>query len=299
MKHHRSRWATGWWLLRRALVRTYQQNCLGIAKGAAYSGLLALFPVITATATILVQMKAAEVSRILSRYIFRVVPHGTEELIRDRFVVSGEKPLWVLIAASLIAVHAASGVMLSLMEGFNGAYHLRNTRSFLKERAVAAQLVFAAALPLLGASLLVLFGGRTEEQILGWLSGTVAGEELSRGLLFAGRVARLMVATGSTVLITVLLYRIGPDRKQKWRDLWRGAVLATALWWAATSVFGWYVTNVANYNVLYGGVGAVIALCVWMYVVAVIAMIGCCFNAEREHWHRTVRHGTPPLKLGL
>jgi len=287
MRHHRSRWVTGLWLLRRALVRAYTQNCLGIAKGAAYSGLLALFPVITVTATILVQVQADQVSRILSRYLFRVVPPGTQELVRDRFVVAGEKPFWLLLLAALVALYAASGVMLSLMEGFNGAYHLTNTRSFLKQHLVAAELVFAAALPLLGASLLVLFGARTERRILEWLSGTPAGEQLSQGLLFAGSVARLAVATCSTVLITVLLYHIGPERKQKWGEVWRGAVLATALWWAATSVFAWYVRNVANYNVLYGSVGAVIALCVWMYVVAVIAMVGCCFNAEREHWHRT------------
>ncbi len=45
---------------------------------------------------------------------------------------------------------------------------------------------------------------------------------------------------------------------------------------------GWYVRNVAHYNVMYGSVGVVIALLVWMYRIAVIAMIGCEFNAEYE-----------------
>jgi membrane protein len=50
----------------------------------------------------------------------------------------------------------------------------------------------------------------------------------------------------------------------------------------ATAAFAWYVTNLANYNVMYGSVGAVIALLVWMYVLAVVALIGCEVNAERE-----------------
>jgi membrane protein len=49
-----------------------------------------------------------------------------------------------------------------------------------------------------------------------------------------------------------------------------------------TSGFGWYVRNIAKYNVMYGSVGAGIALLVWMYLLAAIALIGCEFNAEYE-----------------
>ena len=61
-----------------------------------------------------------------------------------------------------------------------------------------------------------------------------------------------------------------------------GAALATLLWLLATVAFAWYVRHVANYNVLYGGVGAGLALLVWMYVLAVINLFGCEFNAARE-----------------
>jgi membrane protein len=61
-----------------------------------------------------------------------------------------------------------------------------------------------------------------------------------------------------------------------------GAMLATFLWLLATAAFAWYVRHVANYNVLYGSVGAGLALLVWMYVLAVINLFGCEFNAARE-----------------
>ena len=51
---------------------------------------------------------------------------------------------------------------------------------------------------------------------------------------------------------------------------------------AATTGFAWYARSVAHYNVMYGSIGAGIALLVWMYVMAVIALIGCEFNAELE-----------------
>jgi membrane protein len=58
--------------------------------------------------------------------------------------------------------------------------------------------------------------------------------------------------------------------------------VAIALWWITTAAFGWYVRNIANYNVLYGSIGAVVALLVWMYLLSIIALLGCEYNAERE-----------------
>ena len=71
-------------------------------------------------------------------------------------------------------------------------------------------------------------------------------------------------------------------RRQRWTGVWRGAVLATGLWLGATTGFGWYVRNLANYNVLYGSVATSIALLVWMYLMSLIALLGCEFNAEYE-----------------
>jgi membrane protein len=47
-------------------------------------------------------------------------------------------------------------------------------------------------------------------------------------------------------------------------------------------VFSWYVRHISNYNVLYGSVGAGLALLVWLYLLAVIVLLGCEFNAARE-----------------
>ena len=93
---------------------------------------------------------------------------------------------------------------------------------------------------------------------------------------------RTIVAFGALVVGTSLLYCIGPNPPRKLRSVLPGAVLAAVLGWIATTIFGWYVRNIATYNVLYGSVGAVIALLVWMYLLSVIALIGCEFNAERD-----------------
>jgi membrane protein len=101
-----------------------------------------------------------------------------------------------------------------------------------------------------------------------------------------GRLARYAIAFGTTILVTATLYYFGPYRPQRWRAVFPGAVVATLMWLVATSGFAWYVRNIANYNVMYGSIGAGIALLVWMYVMAVIALIGCEFNAEYERLRR-------------
>jgi membrane protein len=54
------------------------------------------------------------------------------------------------------------------------------------------------------------------------------------------------------------------------------------MWFLATAAFAWYVKNLGRYNVVYGALGAGIILLVWMYLLAVITLVGCEFNAERE-----------------
>jgi membrane protein len=65
--------------------------------------------------------------------------------------------------------------------------------------------------------------------------------------------------------------------------------VATILWMLATLGFGWYVRNITNYNLLYGSVGTSIALLSWMYILALIALIGCEFNAEAERMVMALR----------
>jgi membrane protein len=283
-----SAWARFWSILRSAAVSAFRNNCLGIAKGAAYSALLAFFPVITTLATLLVTARADEVSRTIAGLLYEVVPPGTEDVVRTLFVVHGERPKWLLVFATLLAIWAASGVMISLMEGFRAVYHLHDSRSLLKERGIAMLLVLTSALPVLGASALIVFGARTEGDVMYWLSG----DNVKGWIFLAGRALRYGIAFGAFVVVMVLIYYIGPNRKQRFSAVVPGAILATFLWLLTTLAFGWYVSNVANYNVLYGSVGAGLALLVWMYVLTVIALLGCEYNAARE---RMSDSATPQL----
>ena len=270
-----------WGLFRQACIAAYEDNCFGIAKGAAYSSLLAFFPVLASIAAILARVNAEPVVRVFSRLLFEVVPPGTQDLVRYQLAVKGQRPIGLIVFAALLSAWAASGAIISLMEGFQAAYLLPSGRPFLKQRGVALLLVFIAALPAIGSSALIVFGARIEQSMIGWL-GLLPREDIRTWVVLVFGALRYIVALIATVFVTALLYWIGPNRPVRFRAVFPGAFLATVLWLAATSGFAWYVRNIANYNVLYGSIGAVIALLVWMYLLALIALLGGEYNAVRE-----------------
>lgn len=271
-------------VLKLSLIASYEDNTFGIAKGAGYSALLSFFPVLTTITALLVEANAEAVSRVISRIVFEVAPPGTQDLLQNFFTLHGKRPFSLLVIATILSIWAASGVMMSLMEGFQAAYRLPSGRSFLRQRAVAAALVLGTALPVIAGSALILLGSRAEGAIIHWLRFSPESEPLKGWVIVLGRGLRYTLATLSIMLAAALLYQLGPNRPIRFRGVWPGATLATFGWLASTLVFGWYVRNIANYNVLYGSIGAVIALLVWMYVLAVVALIGCEFNAV---WERT------------
>jgi len=270
-----------WGLFRQACVAGYEDNCFGIAKGVAYSLLLAFFPVLASIAAILAKVNAESVAHVFSRFLFEVVPPGSEELVSNQFAGKGQRPIWMILLAAAFSIWAASGAIVSLMEGFAAAYRLPSGRTFLKERAVAILLVFTAAVPAIGSSALILFGTRSERSMLGWF-GVLPGAEIKTWVSLLGGLLRYVIALAATVLVTALMYCVAPNRPLKLRSVLPGAFLSTFLWLLVTSGFAWYVRNIANYSVLYGSIGAVIALLVWMYLLAVISLLGCEYNAVRE-----------------
>jgi len=270
------------WLLRQSLFSTLDDGCFGYAKAAAYSALLSFFPVLTSSAAILVQTRAGFVSATLQSFLSQIIPPGTEDLVVQQFRVMGERPVSFLIGAGIISLWAASGVIKSLIEGFQAAYRVPRNRSFLHQSGVAMSLVLLSALPLIGASLLIVFGGQVERVVLRWMQVDPFLTPFAWVWQTASRVARYVLAFVTTATVTASLYYYGPYRKQRWRYVWPGAYLATFLWFFATLGFAWYVRHLASYNVMYGSIGAGIALLVWMYMIALIALFGCEYNATHE-----------------
>jgi membrane protein len=278
-----------WWLLRRAFVAAYEDNCFGIAKGAAYSFLLSLFPILTTLTAILIQANAQSVVRVITQFVQQILPPGTEDIVLSRLRTGAGRGISLPVVAVVLSLWAGSGAMASLMEGFQAAYRIPSGRPFLKQRAIAIFLVLIAAVPAVAASSLIIFGNRIEASVIHWIGVS----DMSAPVELIWHIGRLSLAFCTTTLVTGLLYYFGPNHRpepqhvkkvmaSRFLRVWPGAFLATVLWLIATAGFAWYVSHLAHYNIFYGSTSTVVVLLIWLYLVACISLLGCEFNAERE-----------------
>jgi len=260
-------------LLHRSVASAFDDNCFGIAKGAAYSALLSFFPILASAAALLVQTGGSFASGALESWLYAMV---------QQFRAAGKRPVGLLTVASLISLWAASSVIKSLIEGFHAAYRVPRNRGFFHETGLTVLLALVCALPLVAATGLIVFGGGVERTVLGWMKVYPVWNPWSWLWLWVCHVARYALALAAAASVAGCLLYFGPYRAQRWRYVWPGALLAAALWLVTTMGFGWYVRNMAHYNVIYGSLGAGIAILVWMYLLAASALIGGEFNAAYE-----------------
>ena len=150
------------WLLRRTLVASIDDGLFALDKGAAYSGLLSLFPVLTSAAALSVQIRADYVRRKIEFFLSQVLPPGTEDAVLQQFRYAGQRPPGLIVVAALLSLWAASSVVKSLIDGFNAAYRIPRNRSMLAHIGIGILLVFLSLVPMFGASSLILFGGTAE-----------------------------------------------------------------------------------------------------------------------------------------
>ena len=270
-------------VLKLSFRRAFDHDAFGVAKAAAYSSIITFFPVLLVLGAILASSHRFEVyTGEISDALAEILPAGSAtavEYLRSKAF----HPVGFLIATSLLAVWTGSSAIVSWMEGFRKAYHLPQTWGIVKERLIACSLVILAGIPLTFATILIAFGGEIEHRLLPHMSHAWGPLVL---LVWTG--IRWVTASLTSVGVIALIYHNAIPRTRPWHTVIPGAIVVTAMWFAATWLFGWYMRQSTEYSVIYGVLGVGISLLVWMYVVSLIVLIGAEFNAIL--FPRTVAH---------
>jgi membrane protein len=261
-------------IIQRALVRSLEDDLFGLAKAGAYSAILTLFPALMVVAAVLASSENTRGFLVeAADALGHILPRGTSAPATSYFLRPGDKPIGVLITTSLITLWTASGMMVTWMEGFRYAYQLPKTWGIVKERVIAIVLVLALFVPMIFASAILVFGAQIED----WMMIHLAQEQLY--VIVFWMFIRWLVAAATSVAVIAVIYHFGVPRGQRWHSVLPGATLATAIWFPATLAFGWYITHLAEYNLIYGSLGGAIAILVWLYMVSLIVLFGAEVNA--------------------
>jgi membrane protein len=274
--------------VRRTISSVLDHDCLNMAQSTAYSAIVALFPaLIVAAAVIDLLPDTAPLRFQLSIFFSRILPPDVSPLLDAYFSTSTKNvhSARVLLGAVFVSIAGASNVMTTMMDGMRRAYDLpTDCWTFWGRRVRAFLLVPLSLLPLAIASLLVVFGHALTE----WLAPSLS--PIIRPSVYAFAVlARWTIALAASVGLIAVIYTLGlppgaVERRGRsaWSLMLPGAVVATAMWFLTTLVFGWYVTRFANYSAVYGSLGVGIALLFWLYIISLSVLCGAEFNA---HYH--------------
>lgn len=268
-----------------------EKNLNLIASGIGFYGILAAFPAIAALIAlwglvadpVLVETQVSEFSTVLPADVAYLLNSRVAELVAADPMTLG----WAgLLSIGLLLWSARAGVN-SLIVGLNAVYGESN-------RGGLRRLIVAFALT---GSLIIL--GLACIAALVVVPIVLAFLPLGAFATFLAEVLRWSLAVTTVLLGLGLLYRYGPNRRGKARMGWLspGAVAATLLWGVATWGFTIYLQNFANYNKIYGSLGAVIVLLFWFYISAFVCLLGAALNAELELQQRkdTTRGPAKPM----
>lgn len=255
-------------------MRAFEHDAFAIAKASAYSAILTFFPALLVVGSVLATTRTTQVYlREISYALGRILPAGSGAALAY-LKGTTQHSAWLLFTTSWLTLWLASGVMVSWMDGFRRAYQLPKIWGLVKERIISFSLVILAGIPLTFATVLVAFGSRIETTILFHL-----GREFGFYILLMWTAIRWIIATLTSIAVIALIYHNAVPRTQPWHSVLPGSMLATAMWFAATLGFGWYLQHFADYSILYGSLGVGIALLVWMYMISLVILIGAEFNA--------------------
>jgi membrane protein len=261
-------------IAKRTMKEVKQDQVPLLAAGVAFYTLLSLFPAIIAGVSIYGLVADPETVRDqIDRLAQRLSPETATILTEQiRQVTSGAGGALgvATVIGILTALWSASSGMKALVTGVNLAYDETEGRKFVKLRGLSIVLT-------LGAMVLLTVAGAT---IVGF---PPIADNLPTVLQWVVSILRFVVLAALLILGLAALYRYAPDRDQpKWTWVSWGSGIATLLWILASIGFSIYVNSFGNYNKTYGALAGIIILMFWLYLTAVIVLVGAELNTEME-----------------
>jgi membrane protein len=257
--------------LRRTFTRAIQRRLMGLSAEMASNAILALFPAVLAvlTAIGLFEDSLQSTFSSLVRQLSEVAPHEVVELIRQfKQEITRTKSTSLFSFSFILAIWTASGAMSAAMNAFDQIHQIppEATRPFWKAKLISLGLTIGSILLSILACFLVF--------ISDWLVKMVVAQSGASILLTLWRLLSWPLALGIIATGCAFIYRYGPSRWTRGTPIVPGAVVAATSWAIVSALFRLYVANFGNYNKVYGAVGAVIVLQLWLYMTSLVLLLG-------------------------
>jgi membrane protein len=258
----------------------------GILKGAlqtrarsiSFSFFLALFPSIIFLFTLIPYIPIEHLDIRIIELLQQILPANTFEAARSTIEDILQQPRGGLLSFGfLVAMYVSTNGIFSLLEGFNHSYHGLRQRSGLGQRMMAIFLTFLISLIIISTIALIVVSEYTSSYLKNHELITQNSEYL---LLQFGK---WIILISMTLFAISSLYYYGPSKYNRRPFISVGSVSATFLFLATSLLFNYFISAFAHYNKLYGSIGTLIIILIWINAISMQLILGFELNASIEN----------------
>ncbi len=257
------------------LFELKKNNLSTRANSMSFSFFISLFPSLLSLFTALAYFPIHKnYNTVITTYINELLPGNAGDILLATIKDITTKPRGSLLSFGfLLAIYFSSNGLLSMISGFTKSYPATfRTRSWVMERAVAIQMTFLLGFLLIASFLLIIFGN----MLIIWLFKLIKASIM---LSFILTLLRWLVIVALFFLGIGIIYKIGMPLRKKLNIVSPGTIVATFFSILSSILFSSYVENFGNYNKVYGSIGSIIVLMLWIQINAFILLLGFELNA--------------------
>ncbi|WP_270164706.1 YihY/virulence factor BrkB family protein [Paenibacillus sp. SYP-B4298] len=204
---------------------------------------------------------------------FTVIPDDAEKIVRSIILEVTSSSSGTLLSFGMLAtLWAASNGINAVIKGLNKAYDEEENRPFWVVRGIAVLSTLVLAFVILIAMLMLIFGKSIGEYLFVVAAFPTDFEQVWGFVKYAIPLTVMLV-------VFMLLYKFAPNRKLGFKEVLPGAIFTTLGWIATSLLFSFYVNQFGSYTKIYGSLGGVIVLLIWLYISSIIILMGGEINA--------------------
>jgi membrane protein len=261
-----------------------EDEILNRANSVSYSFMLAIFPAVIFLFTLIpyiTQLIPSVNTESIMQFLAGIMPPSMYDVINStvRDIISNQRG-GLLTLGFVFSLYLATNGMMSLMSAFNACYKTSDRRKGWRMRLVATGLTINLAIVLCLAVVLLVVGQLFLDYVMLNLNKVEWLEGIDNWTVNVFLGLRFIVIFVVFFLAVSTVYYFGPAIHYNWRFFSIGSFLATLSILGVSYGFSYYVTNFSTYNKVYGSIGVLIALMVWVQLVTVVLLIGYEINAS-------------------
>ena len=244
------------------------------ASSLAFNFFLAFFPSIIVFFTLIPYIPISGFQETLMEILSNILPPSTNEATFKTLddIINNQKG-GLLSIGFILALYFSTNGMSSLIQAFNSSYHIRENESILKHQLLSIILTIILSALVFLTIILLIFGKAAIVFLIEY-------EIISQNQITLLNIAKWVILTFMLFIGITTIFNFGHSIKSRTKIFSPGALLATLFIILTSVVFSYYIDNFSQYNKIYGSIGTLIIILLWIYFNAIILLIGFELNAS-------------------